>query len=105
MRKLMIAAVTALAFASAAHAGSPHCDKGKKPCDNTCIAQHLVCRAPAGLPRARLSPAMRLAEVQTLREHLHSQARRLPQGLTRQRILTLAFAPEAATNPSAYRVR
>ena len=54
MRKLMIAAVTALAFASAAHAGSPHCDKGKKPCDNTCIAQHLVCRAPAYHPQCDL---------------------------------------------------
>jgi hypothetical protein len=41
MRSLIIAAIAALAFASAADA-APHCTKGKA-CGNSCIAMDKVC--------------------------------------------------------------
>lgn len=53
MRSLLLAAVVALAFASGAYAGPPHCDKGK-PCGDTCIPQHMVCRTPAYHPQCDL---------------------------------------------------
>jgi hypothetical protein len=56
MRTLLLAAVAALAFASAASA-APTCTTGKV-CGNTCIAKTAVCHIPAVVPHPVCKPGV-----------------------------------------------
>lgn len=50
MRSIVIAALAALAFASAANA-TPHCTANSQQCGNACIAKNLTCHvAPPKKP-------------------------------------------------------